>query len=461
MNALVRCFYSSWIENKKRFSETFGGGDWDAFSPTMLEVQSAPPAPMARRIAWTVSLALGLFVIWSLVADFDIAISSIGNAVPSAKTKVIQPLEVGRVVAIHVKDGDEVVQGQPLIELDATVAVADREKTQRDAQDAQLDVARLTAQLNMQTKLIRPPAGVSPVALGQQNHLLASRVGEQQQKMALLAQEVARKSAELATTRASIRKIEEALPMLQQRLAMKEKLRNEGFLAEVAVIESRLEVSTQANELAVLKERCKESEAALKAAELARSQAQAEYVSRVSAEMTDAQRRMQAGQQEFVKASYRESYQVLAAPIAGTVQQLAVSTVGGVVNATQPLMTVVPKEGGIEVEAQILNKDVGFVKPGMPVVVKLDAFEFTKYGTLDGFVQWVGADAVKHEQLGLVFPVRVLLNQTKLPVAVNGSHPEIRIGMSVTVDVAIGKRKAYEYFLGPLLKYKNESLRER
>jgi hemolysin D len=97
----------------------------------------------------------------------------------------------------------------------------------------------------------------------------------------------------------------------------------------------------------------------------------------------------------------------------------------------------------------------------MPVAVKLDAFEFTKYGSLDGNVQWVGADAVKHEQLGQVFPVRIVLKKTQLPVAVDGSHPEIRIGMSVTADMAIGKRKAYEFFLGPLLKYKNESLRER
>jgi hemolysin D len=400
-------------------------------------------------------------VLWSLWADFDITVSSVGNAIPSAKTKVVQALEVGRVVAIHVKDGDEVVQGQRLIELDATLAAADRQKSGQDAEDAMLDVMRLGAQLKGSAQLPRPPDGASSVAVERQKQLLLSRVGEQQQKMAVLTQEIARKSADLATTQASIKKIEEALPMLQQRLAMRDKLWKEGFMAEVAVIESRLEVSTQINELAVLKERLKESQSALKASELAKSQAQAEYVSRVSAEMTDAQRRMQAGHQEFVKASYREAYQVLTAPISGTVQHLAVNTLGGVVNATQGLMTVVPKEGGIEVEAQVLNKDIGFLRVGMPVAVKLDAFEFTKYGSLQGLVQWVGADAVKHEQLGQVFPVRIVLKQTQLPVDVDGNHPEIRIGMSVTADVAIGKRKAYEYFLGPLLKYKNESLRER
>ena len=450
-----------WLKFRKQFAQAFEGGDVDTFSPTMLEVQTAPPAPMARSIAWSVSIALFLFVLWSLWADFDITVSSVGSAIPSAKTKVVQALEVGRVVAIHVKDGDEVVQGQRLVELDATLATADREKSGQDTEDAHLDVLRLGAQLKGLTQLPQPPDGASAVAVERQKHLLMSRVGEQHQKMAVLTQEVARKSADLATTLASIKKIEDALPMLQQRLTMRDKLWKEGFMAEVAVIESRLEVSTQVNELAVLKERLKESQSALKAAELAKSQAQAEYISRVSAEMTDAQRRMHAGHQEFVKASYREAYQVLTAPISGTVQQLAVNTVGGVVNATQGLMTVVPKEGGIEVEAQVLNKDIGFLRVGMPVAVKLDAFEFTKYGSLQGVVQWVGADAVKHEQLGQVFPVRIVLKQTKLPVDVDGNHPEIRIGMSVTADVAIGKRKAYEFFLGPLLKYKNESLRER
>lgn len=398
---------------------------------------------------------------WSLWADFDITISSVGNAVPSAKTKAIQALEVGRVVAIHVKDGDVVAQGQALIELDATLATADRQKSAQDALDAELDLTRLQAQLSGVNKMPLMGGKVGVQDVERQQQLLMSRVGEQQQKLAVMDQEVARKAADLAATQASIRKIEEVLPMLQQRLVMRERLLKDGFLAEMGVIDSRLEVSTQSNELAVLKERIKESQSALRASQLAKQQTQAEYISKVSAEMTDSRRRMQVGQQENVKATYRESYQVLTSPIAGSVQQLTVNTVGGVVNAAQPLMTVVPKEGGIEVESNVLNKDVGFLRVGMPVTVKLDAFEFTKYGSLEGSVQWIGADAVKVEQLGQVYPVRIILKNTSLPMRVNGELPEIRIGMSVVADVAIGKRKAYEFFIGPLLKYKNESLRER
>lgn len=446
---------------KRRFVNAFEGGDGDTFSPSMLEVQTAPPAPLARAIAWSIVAVMSIFVAWSLWADFDITISSAGMAVPSSKTKTVQALEVGRVVAIHVKDGDKVMLGQSLIELDATLASADRQKAALETEDAQLDVMRLRAQLLGQKNFLNVSNTVGSEAIARQRHLLISRVAEQEQKMAVMAQEIARKSADLAATQANLRKVEQTLPMLQQRLTMREKLLKDGFLAEMAVIESRLEVSAQTGELTVLKERFKESQSALLAAQLARQQTQAEYISKVSAEMTDSQRRVQGGQQEFIKANYREAYQVLTAPITGSVQQLSVNTVGGVVNAAQTLMTVVPKEGGIEVEANVLNKDVGFLRAGMAATVKLDAFEFTKYGSLDGVVQWIGADAVKNEQLGQVFPVRILLKENSLPTMVNGERPEIRIGMSVVADVAIGKRKAYEYFLGPLLRYKNESLRER
>jgi hemolysin D len=443
------------------FVNAFEGGEVHTFSPAMLAVQTSPPAPLARAIAWAVAAALLVFVAWSLWADFDITISSVGSAVPSAKTKAIQALEVGRVVAIHVKDGDVVTQGQALIELDATLATADRQRAAQDALDAELDVRRLQAQLSGINRMPDMANKASSLDVERQQQLLMSRVAEQQQKLAVMDQEIARKAADLSATQASIRKIEEVLPMLQQRLLMREKLLKEGFLAEMGVIDSRLEVSTQSNELAVLKERIRESQSALRAAQLAKQQTQAEYIAKASAEMTDSRRRMQVGQQESVKASYRESYQVLTSPIAGSVQQLVVNTVGGVVNAAQALMTVVPQEGGIEVEANVLNKDVGFLRVGMPATVKLDAFEFTKYGSLEGTVQWIGADAVKVEQLGQVYPVRILLKSTSLPIGVNGERPAIRIGMSVVADVAIGKRKAYEFFLGPLLKYQNESLRER
>ncbi len=439
----------------------FEGGDAQAFSPALLQVHAAPPAPLARAIAGAIALSLVVVLGWSVWADFDIVVSAPGLAVASSKTKVIQPLEAGRVMAIHVQDGDEVAQGDPVLVLDATVAVAERERIEHELQEAALDVLRASAQLQGRHTLGRPEVRVSDEQWAWHAQLLQHRTAEQAQKLGGLAQEVARKRAELAAVLASIQKIEGTLPLLQQRLAMREQLLGERFMAELTVIDSRLEVAAQQSEWAVQQARRQEAESALASAQHALAQAQAEHTARLAAERTDAQRRLQAARQELVKASHRETHQVLTAPIAGTVQQRAVHTVGGVVNPGQGLMVVVPKEGGIEVEAQVPNKDVGFLRVGMPATIKLDAFEFTKYGTLDAVVQWIGADAIRDERLGAYFPVRLLLHGKRLPVSVNGQHPEIRIGMAVTADMAIGQRKAYEYFLGPLLKYQQESLRER
>jgi len=450
----------AWANLKARFKDIFEGGNADTFSPSLLEIQSSPPAPLSRSIACSITIAMVVFLFWSVWAEFDITITSAGNAIPTDKTKIVQSMEVARVTAIHIKDGDEVEQGQRLIELDATLAVSDHQKFAQDKRDAQLDVLRLEAQLKDEIDFSGSLTEASLPVIERQKHLLQSRVLEQRQKMAVLAQEIARKSADVLTAQANIRKIEDALPLLQQRLSMREKLWQEGFMAEVSVIESRLEFSSQAHELDVYRERLKEAVFAHKAAEKTSAQSNAEYKARISAELTEAHRRIQTNQQEIVKASFKESYQTLIAPISGTVQQLSVNTIGGVVNASQGLLIVVPKEGGIEVAAQVMNKDIGFLRLGLPVAVKLDAFDFTKYGSLSGELQWIGADALKDEKLGLVFPLRIILHDTRLPVSVNGEHPALRIGMSVTADIAIGKRKAYEYFLGPLLKYKNESLRE-
>lgn len=447
--------------SKGVISNTFEGGNSETFSPTMLQVQTSPPAPLARVTGFFVVLFLFVFVSWSIWADFDIVVSAPGVATPSSKTKAIQSIDAGRILSIHVKDGDNIEAGKVVVQLDSTLTGADRVKSEHESDEAHLDVLRLSAQLAGDSSFDASSIDVSKSSFDRHKHLLQSRVEEHEYKISLLMQEVASKRAELRSTVALVEKIEATIPMLQQRLSMREKLLSEGFISEMIVIESRLEVSSQISELAVQRGKIKEVESALRVAELAVKQAQSEYISRVSAELSDAQRRLSLGQQEVVKASYREDFQSLTSPIDGVVQQLSVHTIGGVVAAGQQLMTVVPNEGGIEIELKLPNKDVGFLAVGMPVVVKLDSFEFTKYGALEGMVQWIGADAIKDEMLGSYYPARVVLKSDMLPVAVNGVNPRVRIGMTVTADINIGQRKAYEFFLGPLLKYRGESLRER
>jgi hemolysin D len=175
--------------------------------------------------------------------------------------------------------------------------------------------------------------------------------------------------------------------------------------------------------------------------------------------LNEAEQKTTTASQELIKAESRGKLMTLAAPVDGTVQQLAVHTVGGVVTPAQPLMMVVPKDNPIEVEAFVENKDIGFVNPGQEAVVKIETFPFTKYGTIEARVTHVSHDAVNDEKRGLIFPARVNLRQAT--IRVENKTVNLSPGMAVTVEVKTAQRRVIEYFLAPLLQYKDESLRER
>jgi len=164
-------------------------------------------------------------------------------------------------------------------------------------------------------------------------------------------------------------------------------------------------------------------------------------------------------QQELVKASQRSDMQVLRAPLDGLVTELKVHTLGGVVTPAQVLMTLVPSESPLEVEAWVLNKDIGFVAEGQSAEVKIDTFNFTRFGVVEAAVEHISNDAQPNEQLGLVYPARVLLGRKAFRL--KGREVALAPGMSVTVEIKPDTRRILDFFLSPLLRYKNESIRER
>ena len=149
----------------------------------------------------------------------------------------------------------------------------------------------------------------------------------------------------------------------------------------------------------------------------------------------------------------------MTAPISGVIQQLAVHTVGGVVTPAQELMRVVPQDDRLEVEAWIQNKDIGFVEEGDAVEVKVDAFPFTKYGTVPGTLDELSNDAISDKELGAVYAAQVALAAASIQV--EDKHLDLSAGMTVTVEVKTGERRIIEYLLSPLLRYRQESIRER
>lgn len=305
------------------------------------------------------------------------------------------------------------------------------------------------------------PEGVPGDVVQQQEALLSNKRAEHAQRLAMLDADVARREADRDAIAANVEQLGQSLPLLRQKHAMREELATTGHLPRTGVIESRLELMAMEKELAVQRNRLREAVAGREAALQQRAQARAEFRVRASAELNEAVRKREAVRQELVKATLRGDLQTLRSPIDGVVQQLAVTTVGGVVTPAQPLMTIVPAGSGLEVEAQVLNKDIGHVRPGQRVVNKVETFDFTRYGYIEGRVSWVGTDAVNDPKLGPVYPVRIELSRVQTPNAVNGVPGRIGAGMNVVADIQTGQRRMLEYFLAPMLRYQQEAIRER
>lgn len=429
------------------------------FLPAAVEIAEAPATPAVRVSSMVIAGIVVVAAVWSWMSTVDIVATATGRTVPSGHVKTVQPLEIGTVRAIHVRDGQSVRRGQVLVELDPTASVADRDRLVRALAAARLDVARLVALAGAST--FSPPAAAasSPELVAQQRALFHAQRQEHEARLAAIDSEMQRRRADHSAIQASVMKLERTVPLVRDREQAYGALARQGFVARLTHVELQQLLIEQEQELAALRHRLDEARAQTDGLTEQRRQAEAEHGRVVLGQLADAEARAAGLAQELLKADRRHELHRLVAPIDGVVQQLAIHTVGGVVTPAQSLMTIVPSTKLIEVEALVLNRDVGFVRAGHSAEIKLETFPFTRYGTVPGHVVHVAADAVSHERLGLIYPVRVALERRAMQV--DGRHVELAPGMNVTVEIQIGQRRVLEYVLAPLLRHTSESLRER
>jgi hemolysin D len=434
--------------------------DATEFSTAASALLATPPARGARLISVVLCAFVIAAVVYAYFARIDVVVSGQGRVIPSGRSKVVQPLDPGLVRAIHVRDGQKVKQGDALVELDPTSTTADRERLVREAAEADAEVRRLTAQLAGEAAFDAPADAPAPI-VEMQRQILIGRAAEHRARLAGLDAARARRRADRDAIQSSIAKLETSVPLVRKKHEMRESLARSGHVSQNSLIETNLELIATERELAVQRNRLAEATAMLASAAQTRAQAEAEFKSRTAGELAEATKRRDAARQELVKVEQKRSLQTLRAPIDGVVQSLAVNTVGGVVTSAQALMSIVPEHAPLELEAQVLNRDIGHVRPGQRVAVRVETYDYTRYGLLEGEVQWVGTDAVVDQKLGPVYPVRVALKTVEMPNVVGGRRGALAPGMSVTTDIRVEERRMIEYFLAPLLRYKEESLRER
>jgi hemolysin D len=451
-----------------------------AFLPAALEIVETPPSPTGRAIGISVIALFCFALIWSIFGTVDIVATAPGKIIPTGGTKIIQPFESGVVSAIHVHDGQSVKAGDVLIELDPTMSEAERDHLRSDLFSAKLDVARLRAALSGNPDAVdqfRPPEGASPALIEINRQLLISQLAEQQGKQAALDRQLKQKEAERDTIAAAITKIETTLPVLTQRVDIRKYLYDKDLGSKLTYLTEYQDLIGQQQEVLVQKSHLQEAEAAVAALTETRGQTAAEYRRTRFEELTKAEQKAAGLAQDVIKAEQRTKLQALTAPVDGVVQQLAVHTVGGVVGPGQVLLAVVPLDSHLEIEAMVSNRDIGFVHAGQGAEIKVDTFNFTRYGLIHGDVLSVSKDAITRdksqekpsdkgtERTGgesgqeLNYAARVSLDRTQMQV--EDKLVNLTPGMAVTVEIKTGSRRIIGYLFSPVMQYKQEMFRER
>lgn len=459
-----RVFLHAW-RHRKEMEPTERNAHEAEFLPAALALQETPVSPAPRAAMRLIMLFVVIALVWASFGRMDVVASAQGKLIPDDRVKVIQPLEPAKVTAIHVVEGQEVKVGDLLIELDGTIAAADVQRLTSEWITSRLRSVRSGLFLGV---LEDPGANrtissevpeADPAKIAAEQALLEGQIAEYYARESQLLSDIARREAELRVTGDLLRKLEETAPIARKRAQDLKGLLDKNYVARheyLAQEQQRIELE---GDLAAQRNRMQEIKSSLESAKQQKDSLLAETRRAVLDERNQAELRASELEQELVKARQRGNFTRLTAPVSGTVQQLAVHTVGGVVTEAQALMVIVPKDNPLVVEAFVENKDIGFVYPGQDVVVKVETFPYTKYGTIDGKVINVSNDAVADEKRGLVYTARIRLARTTMRLEQKTIN--LSPGMAVVAEVKIGKRKVMEYFLSPLMQYKDESLRER
>lgn len=432
------------------------------FLPAALEVAERPVSPTARVTAWVLLGGLAITIAWTVFGRVDVVASAPGSLIPTGNTKLVQSPGQGVVRAIYVRNGDVVRKGQALLDLDPTLTGADLAQAEKALASAELDIARNRAiadALSGKGLHFVAPTGTSPEIAETQRRLIAAQLAEIEATTASLSS--ARRSAlsDAESARAQVARLSDTVPILDRQIDRMNRLDAKGYAPGQRLLELQRQRRQEAGDRDVAVTQI--SRGLAEAGKLEQQSREAREQARRTAltDLAKAEADAILRREEVTKAKQMSRFQRLAAPVDGTVQQLEVHTLGGVVEAAKPLMAVVPISDSVEVEAKLLNKDVGFVRVGQEAAVKLEAFPFTRYGTVPGKVLSISRDAVQDKDLGLVYLATITLDRNIIDA--DGRRYSLTPGLASTVDIKTGTRRIISYLLSPLQRSIAQAGREK
>ena len=430
------------------------------FLPAVLEVTEMPPSHGARLLTYIIILMFTTLVLWAILGKIDIIATATGKLMPASNIKTIQTLVDSEIEEIYVQEGQYVKEGQDLIKFNQTEVLANISRVENEIEALEIAVARLKALLtdDPEANFIYNPE-IDEYLIKMHKDLLKIQMTEKKAKIDVLEGQIDKAVKEKETTQAEINRITKILPSVKERIEKKRILVEKKLLARLTFLEQEEELTNLQEQRNVQVKKMAETEANIASLEKEKRQYLAEFDKNLMQELTENREQLESYQQELVKYQEALKRTVIKAPLSGYVQQLVYHTRGGVVETAKPIMNIVPEDYKLEAEVKILNKDIGFVRSEQDVEIKIDSFPFTKYGTIKGKVRNISGDAIQDEKLGLVYSARLTLLDNK--ILADGNIVQLKPGMGVTAEIKTGKRRVIEYLLSPVMKYLDESLRER
>ncbi|WP_425060143.1 Hemolysin secretion protein D, chromosomal [Sporomusa carbonis] len=430
------------------------------FLPAALEIVEKPPSPIGRATAWAIIMLFSVALIWACVGEVDEVAVATGKVIPSGYTKAIQAFDTGVVKAIHVKDGSKVKAGDILIELDTTMTAADLARQSKELAYLKLETTRLTAEQMGVPFVVNNNENYDPQDVMYQQQLFNSRVAEYNAKVSTAQQAVNQAKAALDAYEATRNKLAQQLEIAVDKEAKMKELADSGAAAQFQYLEYReRRITIQQDLAAQVGEIAKANHALLQSMEALNSIVK-ERERDIMSNLVNSRRQLQAVEEDLRKAKEKNRLSTIVSPIDGKVQQLAIHTLGGVVTPAQSLMLIVPEGEQMEIEAWVANKDIGFIYDGQDAEIKVETFNFQKYGTLNAKLVEISSDAVEDKEKGLVYRALLRTDMDYFQLA-NNRTVYLSPGMAVTAEIKTRKKKIIEYFLDPFIKYRSEGLRER
>lgn len=432
------------------------------FLPAILEVTETPPSPTGRLVMWSILILIVVALVWSFVGHINEVAVAAGKVIPSGQIKTVQVKNKGIVKEINVEEGQVVQEGDVLIVLDPTTTSADYDSLKKRAAYYKLDIQRLTAELTQQPFTPEEDPDLDAHDLAAEMALYQSRTSDYRTQRQSRQDVIDQRIARLQATQASYEKYAEVLAIAQEKESRLVELSEQNAISEFQLLEQQRETIEYAKNAQAELDSLNSIRAEIAEAQQNLANVDASYHKDIMTALVEAKKEYYSVTEAIKKADEDSRMATIYAPISGRVYNLNIHTLGGIVTDAQPLMQIVPEDAKLEFEVYADNKDIGFIKVGQEAEVKVETFNFQKFGMYKAEVQEISADAVNEpNDINRDKKFKLLLDPTSNDINVYGQPAKLEVGMNVSAEIKIKEKRIIDFFLDPFRRYTSEALRER